>query len=283
VWPGAKRDQSRIEGGAGRLNDPGKGSERGSSGGGRPRPEPEWVREEEIRSEASDAARRGQRRPPRQGSTRPAERAPEHADGSDDLAAAVGSRRAVRAAKSLEDAKRAFRRDRYREAAKLLRPLAESAPRVAPVRELYGLSLYRLGRWREALRELEAFAALTQSTEQHPVIADCNRALRRWNEVDLRWTQLREASPSAALMAEGRIVVAGSLADRGRLAEAVGLLDRARWRVKHPRDHHLATAYALADLLERSGDVARARETFGWLVDVDPDFADAARRLAAVG
>jgi tetratricopeptide (TPR) repeat protein len=115
------------------------------------------------------------------------------------------------------------------------------------------------------------------------VIADCNRALRRWNEVDLRWTQLREASPSAALMAEGRIVVAGSLADRGRLAEAVGLLDRARWRVKHPRDHHLATAYALADLLERSGDVARARETFGWLVDVDPDFADAARRLAAVG
>lgn len=194
----------------------------------------------------------------------------------------MGTRRAARSAQALSDATRAFRRDRFREAAKALRPLAEMAPRVAPVRELYGLTLYRLGQWRNAARELEAFRALTGSTEQHPVLADCYRALRRWTKVDELWEELRAASPSAALVAEGRIVVAGSLADRDRVTEAVALLDRARWLVNRPLDHHLATAYALADLFERSGDVARAREIFAWVVGAAPDFADASTRLAGL-
>ena len=60
-------------------------------------------------------------------------------------------------------------------------------------------------------------ATLTGSTEQHPVLADCYRALKRWARVDELWEELRAASPSADLVAEGRIVVAGGLADRGRI------------------------------------------------------------------
>ena len=92
-------------------------------------------------------------------------------------------------------------------------------------RELYGLTLYRLGRWKDAARELDAFVELSGgSTEQHPVLADCRRALRQYGEVDRLWEELRESSPSGALVAEGRIVTAGSLADRGDLGGAVRLL-----------------------------------------------------------
>ena len=75
-----------------------------------------------------------------------------------------------------------------------------------------------MGQWNAAIKELEAFRSLTGSTEQHPVLADCYRAQKRWARVDELWEELRAASPSADLVAEGRIVVAGSLADRGRLA-----------------------------------------------------------------
>ena len=58
------------------------------------------------------------------------------------------------------------------------------------MRELYGLTLYRLGRWREAVRELRAFHDLTGSFDQHPVIADCERALGRDKAVLATWDEL---------------------------------------------------------------------------------------------
>ena len=124
-------------------------------------------------------------------------------------------------------------------------------------RELNGLTLYRLGKWRDAIKELEQFRLLTNSTEQHPVLADSYRALGRYAEVEELWSELREASPNAALVAEGRIVMAGSLADRDRLADAVRLMEQG---VKFPRrvqDHHLRMWYALADLYERAGDMVK--------------------------
>ena len=85
---------------------------------------------------------------------------------------------------------------------------------MAAARELYGLTLYRQGKWRAAAKQLEAFRLLTGSTEQHPVLADCYRALGQDAKVDELWDELRAASPSAELVVEGRIVVAGMLADR---------------------------------------------------------------------
>jgi tetratricopeptide (TPR) repeat protein len=96
------------------------------------------------------------------------------------------------------------------------------------------------------------------------------------------WDELRDSSPSADLVTEGRIVMAGSLADQGNLRDAIALLERSQRTVKRAAVHHLRQGYALADLYERAGDLARARELFRWVVTHEPDFADAAERAATL-
>ncbi|MEZ5178918.1 MAG: tetratricopeptide repeat protein [Acidimicrobiales bacterium] len=195
---------------------------------------------------------------------------------------ALGSQRGARANDRLRDAAHAFERERFEESRSLLRPIAEAAPQASSVRELLGLTYYRLGRWKDAVRELEAFRQQTGSTEQHPVLADCYRALGRRRDVEELWDELRDSSPAADLVAEGRIVMAGSLADEGKLEPAIALLEKAQRSVKRPGVHHLRQAYVLADLYERAGDVTRARELFRWVAGHEPDFVDAAERAAAL-
>jgi tetratricopeptide (TPR) repeat protein len=183
----------------------------------------------------------------------------------------------------LREAADAFNRERFEEARRILRPLAEQARRAASVRELYGLSLYRLGRWAQAARELEAYRSLTGSTEQNPVLSDAYRALGRYAEAEELWDELRAASPRAELVAEGRIVAAGALADQGRLDDAIDVLAPAVNRpTRKPRLHHLRMAYALADLYERAGDLPRARELFGRIAASDAEFVDVDARLRAL-
>jgi tetratricopeptide (TPR) repeat protein len=182
----------------------------------------------------------------------------------------------------LEDAREAFRRGRFEEVRRGLRPIAEEAAGVAEVRELLGLSLYRLGRWSEAVRELEAYRTLTGDVEEHPVLADSYRALKRYDEVEELWDELRSASPGAALVAEGRIVAAGALADQGRLRDAIDLLEPGMKPARKAKEHHLRVAYALADLYERAGDLPRARELFLRVAASDADFVDVQSRLAGL-
>ena len=271
---------------------------------GEPRPdEPawapeEWIDEGELRDEAEGAVGRGRARrrggeagdtdrPARRGGGRtrgtPGGRSSPSAPGGDDgLRGAVAPNRVERFETRLKDASDAFRRERYEDARRILRPLAEQAPGASSVRELFGLTLYRLGRWAQAKRELEAFRTQTNSTEQHPVLADCCRALGHYAEVEELWEELRAASPSAELVAEGRIVAAGALADQGRLREAIELLEAAAKPTKRPKLHHLRMAYALADLYERAGELPRARELFGRVAASDEDFVDVQARLRAL-
>lgn len=183
---------------------------------------------------------------------------------------------------NLGEAAAAYEAERYADARSLLAQLARSHPAVTEVRELQGLVLYRMGRWRQAVRELEAFAAATQSTEQHPVLMDCYRALGHAAEVERLWEELREASPSSALVAEGRIVAAGRLADDGDEAGAIRLLEAGPVRTRRPREHHLRLWFTLADLYERVGDVGRARRGFERVLEVDPDFPGTRERLLAL-
>jgi tetratricopeptide (TPR) repeat protein len=198
--------------------------------------------------------------------------------------AAVGQQRGKRLEGRFEDAARAFAAERFTEARSTLKPIEAEAPAVPEVQELYGLTLYRLGRWKEAATHLRDFVNLTGgSVEQHPVLADCERALGHHDTVDRLWLELREVSPSAELVTEGRIVTAGSLADRGELSAAIAMLSKGFRFPRKPQEHHLRRAYVLADLYERSGDLPQARELFNRVEQVSPGFVDVEDRIAALG
>jgi tetratricopeptide (TPR) repeat protein len=233
--------------------------------------------DDDLRAKATGAIARGKtsprRRPPRD----------EPRASSAELEAIADPSHVPKLGERLRNASRAFDRERFTEARKLLKPLAERAPGSAPVRELYGLTLYRLGHWRAAARELETFRTLTGSAEQLPVLADCYRALKRYNRVDELWLELAAESPSAEAVTEGRIVTAGALADRGELYRAIKFLEAGQKPTKRMQPHHIRLTYALADLVERAGDIPRARQLFRTVADADPDFADVSNRLRTLG
>ncbi|MCP3992841.1 MAG: tetratricopeptide repeat protein [Actinomycetia bacterium] len=195
----------------------------------------------------------------------------------------VPSSTATKLQRRLVEAAIAFEAERYTEADNLLASIEKLAPGVPEVYELRGLTFYRLGNWRKAIAQIEQFAKLTGSVEQHPVWADCCRALKHWNRAAELWEELGAASPSAELIEEGRIVYAGGFADRDRLPEAIRILERAPNPPRRPGLHHLRRWYTLADLYERIGDLPRARRVFSDILDAEPEFGDVAERLASLG
>ncbi len=195
----------------------------------------------------------------------------------------VGEPRSTSLNRRLRDASKAFEAERFKDTIIALRPVVREAPELAEGRELMGLAHYRTGKWKEAVEHLEAFRDLSGSTEQHPVLADCHRAMKHWNDVDELWAELGESSPSGELVVEGRIVAAGARADRGDLDGAIRLLAQG-WKIpKRPQPHHLRRAYALADLYDRAGRAPRARELFIWVASHDRDLADVQARVRALG
>ena len=274
-WGGVARK------GAGRVRDSGPGDAskafRAATPEGREPWEPEvWVDEGVVRGEATKAVGRGR------AARRPARPADEELAPDPSIRKAVAAKAAERLEVKLKEAGKAFRRERFEEARSILRPLAEQAPTAESVRELLGLTYYRLGRWKQAVAELEDFRGMNGTTEQHPVLADCYRALGRHKKVTELWEELRAASPSAPLVAEGRIVYAGSLADQGKLTEAIAVLSQSKPPGKKPQDHHLRITYALADLHERAGDVPKARQLFQIVASADPELGDVEARLRAL-
>jgi tetratricopeptide (TPR) repeat protein len=202
------------------------------------------------------------------------------------LVDAAGRAKGAQLAERLAAAARAYARDRYLEAQRLTKSLVAQVPGSASARELHGLVSYRMGRYREAVRHLEAARELADhDASQLPVVMDCHRAMGHHRRVEELWHELRGASPDADVLAEGRLVVAADLADRGLLDRATELLVSAGAgrNLRHPAERHIRQWYVLADLAERAGDLARARELFGRVVTADPELADAPARLAALG
>jgi tetratricopeptide (TPR) repeat protein len=151
------------------------------------------------------------------------------------------------------------------------------------VHEVVGLAAYRAGRWKQAVSELEAAQALRPAVELLPVLADAYRALRRWTDVDRIWSEVREISPAQEVLAEARIVVAGSEADRGDLQAALRTMARAKQTPRRVRDYHLRQWYVLGDLYDRAGDPLEAARWFRLVGGHDPEFVDVAERLRALG
>lgn len=255
---------------------PSEGRSRRPSGKGKRIPPPPVIRDEVRVERIDDSGGAKAKRSKRRSTAR-------EVDVSGVRFANVPPATATKLQRRLAEAALAFEAERYPQADQLLASIDRLAPGVAEVLELRGLTFYRLGHWGRALTQLDAFAELTGSVEQNPVRADCCRALRRWSRAEALWAELGEASPSAELIEEGRIVHAGMLADRGRVPDAIRLLERAPKPQRRPGLHHLRRWYVLGDLYERSGDLAHARRVFAEIIDNEPDFGDAAERLSGLG
>lgn len=195
---------------------------------------------------------------------------------------AVGEPRDRFLLKRLNKGARALEAERFGDAHKQLQPIVREAPELGEARELMGIALYRLQRWQEAIEQLEQFRELTFSTEQHPVLADCYRALGRWADVEELWLEIKQVSARPEIVSEGRIVCAGAKADRGDLKGAIAMLEHGWKRPKRPRQDQLRRAYALADLYDRAGKTPRARELFRWVAHHDPTLADVSTRVRAL-
>ena len=191
---------------------------------------------------------------------------------------------ADRAIERLARALHAFEAHRYSESRKLIMPLLSQVVGLAIVHEVAGLSMYRLGRWQDAADQLEIARGIKPGeVVNHPVLADCYRALRRYEKVTELWESMKLLSPPAALLAEGRIVAAGALADQGELQSAVRMMTHGTSDPHKVQEHHLREWYVLADLYDRAGDVASARRLFLKIQNSDAKFADVADRLNTLG
>ncbi len=177
----------------------------------------------------------------------------------------------------------AYERERYPESKRILEEILTIAPDSLSAQELYGLSLYRVGQWAASIKVLESFSERSGSFDQYPVLADCYRAQKRYQDVERIWADLAAASPSAEIVGEGRIVVAGAAADQGQLSKAISILERSLTIKRKPTFVDLRQWYVLADLYERAGELDHARLLFSRIIKHDAKFFNVAERLSDLG
>jgi tetratricopeptide (TPR) repeat protein len=155
------------------------------------------------------------------------------------------------------------------------------APRSPAVREVLGMALYRLERYREALTELQAYRRMSGRADQNHLIADCLRAVGRPEKaVELAEEALVSRSVPLASKAEAVIVAASALADLGRFDQALGLLRRVRTREDVASPEVLRIWYVTGSILERAGRRSEAEREFRKILRHDPAAFDVAERLA---
>jgi tetratricopeptide (TPR) repeat protein len=190
---------------------------------------------------------------------------------------------AASALRAFEEAVDLLQRDRASAAVAAALRAKDLAPRSGVVREVLGIALYRAERFRDALRELQAYRRMTGRLDQNHLIADCYRALGAPEKaVDPIREALRARLPDDA-RAEAAIVGASALADLGRFTEALSMLRASPTNDRLSRDFDLRVWYVTGDILERAGRRAEAAEEFRRIIRHDVGAFDAAERLARLG
>lgn len=155
------------------------------------------------------------------------------------------------------------------------------APRSAAVREVLGMALYHLERYREALSELQAYRRMSGRADQNHLIADCLRAVGRPERaVEVAEEALSARGVPLASKAEAVIVAASALADLGRIEQALGLLRRVRTREDVASPEVLRIWYVTGSILERAGRLREAEREFRKILRHDPAAYDVAERVA---
>ena len=155
-----------------------------------------------------------------------------------------------------------------------------AAPRSGAVREILALGYYGAERWRDALREAQAYRRITGRKDQNHIIADSYRALGSPDKaVPVAEEALRAPIPEES-RAEAAIVAASALADMGRFDQALAMLKRFPSRPEVGRSHDLRLWYVTGDVLARAGRRDEAAREFRRIVRYDRTAFDAVERLA---
>ena len=164
-----------------------------------------------------------------------------------------------------------FADERYQAALPELRKAKELSPRSATVRELLGLSAYRVGLWEEALREMRTFRRITGDLTHTPVELDCLRALRKSPDVTKTWQMIQESEVTPETQHEARVVYASHLLDEGRPRDAWAVIKPGRL-VSSPSMAELRRWFVAARVAVAAGDLDAARRLVAALDHHEPDF-----------
>lgn len=179
--------------------------------------------------------------------------------------------KAAQALDALEQTATAFGQGQYRKALQYAEGAKALAPRDATVRELIGLSAYRLGKWEQTLRELRTYRRLSGDTAHLPVEMDAARALDRPKDVERAWAQLNERGGRPATLKEGRVVYGSYLLDCGRARDAWTVTNPGRLQ-GGPFEEDLRLWYVAARVAARLEDGATARKLLDAITQEDPGF-----------
>lgn len=207
----------------------------------------------------------------------PAKRKPWSAEGElprwiqDEIGRVTAKQRVAPVTELLQSAAKNFASGKYGKALFDAEQAKELAPRVATIREVLGLSAYRIGRWDVALRELRTFRRFTGETTHMPVEMDVLRALDRPDDVAETWASFRKLGGDRATEHEARVVFGSFLLDIGD--------DRRAWEITNPKrmgpnpeESELRVWFVAARAASRLGDLVTARRLYEAIQDADPGF-----------
>ena len=159
------------------------------------------------------------------------------------------------------------------------------AARLPITREAAGETAYAAGNFGTALTEFRALRRMTGRDDYLAAMADCERALGRFQGALRLVHEGLAGSPETTTRIELRLVEAGIRAQTGQAEEALRLLksEIEELGTRGTKVSRARLRYGYADLLERTGDPDQAERWFDAVVRLDPeDTTDAADRLAAI-
>jgi len=190
---------------------------------------------------------------------------------SEELARVTPKPKLAAAAEHLLAAATHFAAGKYGKALGEASQAKELSSRDATIREILGLSAYRLGQWDTALRELRTFRRLTGETTHLPVEMDVLRALERHDDVEAAWKLMQKFGGRRDTRNEARVVYGSYLLDQGRARPAWDVTDPERITAE-PDESELRVWYVAARAAHQLGDEPTARRLFEAIEQADAAF-----------